>query len=159
MAKVSAGASGTENASPRRSQGPSARRQPTVTELKRTWEAKLRSEGMPPEVKPLTSRHPGAAGDFRGAVFPLKAWHIPTGVLREVQAVEVLADNPLAIHWARFSQAAYDLPRSWGRRRTWLIAFGEMAQVRPVCRKLGVRPDDAYRWLREFAAWRLVNGC
>lgn len=171
MAKVTGATSGTENASPRRSQGPLARRQATVAELQRTWEGKLRSEGMPAEVRPLTSRHPGNTGDERGSVRSLTqgkrgiygSWGGGNACLAEIQAAEVLADEPIARRWARFSQAAHDLPESWGKRKAWLLAYGEIGTLRGACRAVGIVREQPgaqpYKWLRQFAAWRLVNGC
>jgi hypothetical protein len=99
----------------------------------------------------LTRVHPGHEGDRRGSVVSLD-------VIREVAAAS-LGDAPVARYWALFAQAAHELPARWGRRKRFLVAFGEVGIVRVVCRDQGARPDDAHLWLRQFAAWRLVNGC
>lgn len=125
-----------------------------VTPLQRTWELRLRRAGMPAEIRPLTRRFPSQAGDRRGSVVSL-------AVIREVAAADALWDAPAARHWARFAQAANDLPASWGRRKRWLLAYGECGTVIGASRAVGLKSDGSmvYRWLREFAAWRLVNGC
>ena len=121
--------------------------------LARRWEARLRREGLPPEPRPLTRTN-----TYNTRYSQLGRSFVSLDVIREMTAAS-LGDAPITRYWALFAQAAHDLPASWGRRKRFLVAFGEVGIVRVVCREQGTRPDDAHLWLRQFAVWRAVNGC
>lgn len=128
------------------------------------WEALLRDEGMPAELRLLTERSnndPDHRDGFQ--CVPMDSRYNCTdnwGERANVAAFGAptsLGEMDQARYWARFGQAVAVAPI--GRQTKFLVALADCGMVLEARRRSGMPASEtAYRWLRLFAAWRRENG-
>ena len=141
--------------------------QKQLTALEAKWEARLKAEGMPSEIRPLT------ASSVRDGlrVVPLASCrpHNDNGDeatqdggtwaerenLRTHGNVVGIGELATTVYWRRFAQAVAELPKTYpARARQFLEAYAETGEVTAAAKRLQVSRVTGHRYLREFETYR-----
>lgn len=148
-----------------------ARPKKALSALEQKWEAKLTREGMPAEIRPLTSssdrdglkivpetsKYTYSSDDDRHQG---DDWALNEN-LETFGRETSMADHPTAVFWRQFGQAIHLLPADFSKRdHQFLEALADSGNVNAVRLTFkGMSEPTAYRILKRFAAWRKANKC
>lgn len=140
-----------------------------LSALEQKWEIRLRSEGMPSEIRPLT-----ASSERDGLkVVPLASrravandnmdeqptdddWALKANLRANAGAVVALGDLAQTRYWAVFAQDVQSLPANYPvRAKEFLEAYAETGEVTSaVSRFPKMARSTGHRYLREFETYR-----